>query len=375
MKEAARAAGSLYARDVARWPGNHRALSAPSRNQPTAPIQRALSRRSAVCLTARPFLRRSPPCPPSPARPPPRRRTFCSPPLPRAEPHRPSSVWTLAAVPAAASPLSETVASVRIQSRDRLATSRQQWRRWHRWESDGPRHRRCAAGRRSAVRRLRAGWRAGVRLVGTSGPQLTSRIGSGRNAVRLAQSGGQLLVIVAGTACCRTRLPTLSTRWRARFADRARPGRCPRRPTAQTAPTVPAAALVASRPSASPSGSPAARRRRDKAARVIKVSGWVAIASDTPIAAGDRLRSQRWCASSIRPADAASASPATSRLALSSSNACAIPSPARIKRRGPRPLHRQWSLAARQRRAPRDLAEPTSDPIREPCTSHICGTA
>lgn len=280
--------------------------------------------------------------------------------------------WTLAAVPAAASPLSETVASVRIQSRDQLQLL----------DSSG-----AALGTlgiptaHGIADALRVGGQLYVAcgpdgvlvfdLSAPAGPQLTSRIGSGRNAVRLAQSGGQLLVIVAEYGVLSYSLADPQHPVASALAEPGATRPLPEAPaTAQTAPTVPAAAPVASRPSASPSGSPAAASTARQAARVIKVvSGWVAIASDTPIAAGDRflLRSQRM----VRIVDPTSGrserQPSNEPLGTFVVERLRDPQPSPgSNAAAPGPYIGSGRLLRGSVVRPGDLAEPTSDPIREP---------
>lgn len=138
-------------------------------------------------------------------------------------------------------------------------------------------------------------------LADPAGPRLVGRFGAGRNAVRLALAGSQLLVIVAeyGTLAYSLHDPQHPSATALDASGEAAPGTLPSvaqpteasaATTAQVAPSTAAALAPGARPAPSTAATAAT------AARVTKVSmGWVAISSTEPIAIGDRfvLRSQR----------------------------------------------------------------------------------
>lgn len=137
-------------------------------------------------------------------------------------------------------------------------------------------------------------------LAGASGPQLVSRIASGRNAVRVSQSGGQLLVIVAEYGVLAYSLTDPQHPTASALGEVTAPPPAADATTATVAAPSPAketAQVAGAAPSAMPAPTaPAVAGAVRAPARVVRVtSGWVAIAADTPIAVGDRflLRSQR----------------------------------------------------------------------------------
>jgi len=141
-------------------------------------------------------------------------------------------------------------------------------------------------------------------LADAAGPRLVGRIAAGRNVVRLAVSGSQLLVVVAEYGVLAYSLsdplhPEASALVPPTAATVTAPAPMVS-PPAQSA--QPASAVAAPAPSAAPAQvlAPSARAVSEPArtvlARVTKVAtGWVAIRSSEPIAVGDRfvLRSQR----------------------------------------------------------------------------------
>jgi hypothetical protein len=197
------------------------------------------------------------------------------------------------------------------------------------------------------------------------GPRLVSRFAAGRNAVRLAVSGSQLLVVVAEYGVLTYSLgdpqhPVASVLATAdsgmTAAAQVLPPSTP--PPAGAPPSQPAAAVPAApRPTAEPA--------RTAAARVTKIStGWVALSSSEPMAVGDRfiLRSQRL----VRSVD-----PTTGRSERQPSNEAV--GMLAIERVYPPQASGAQTVYLASGRLLRgtvtrvgDLAQPTTEPLREP---------
>lgn len=213
-------------------------------------------------------------------------------------------------------------------------------------------------------------------LADAAGPRLVSRFAAGRNAVRLAVSGSQLLVIVAEYGALTYSLsdPQHPTASAMEALDPLR-GQASALPTAQAVPSPAASpASTAVGNDAAPSAAPAAPRpikavpeeaARQGTARVTKVAtGWVAIASNDPISVGDRfvLRSQRL----VRTVD-----PTTGRSERRPSNEPL--GQFAVERIYPPSSENGRALYVASGRLLRgtvtrvgDVAQPTSDPLREP---------
>ncbi len=209
-------------------------------------------------------------------------------------------------------------------------------------------------------------------LADAAGPRLVSRFAAGRNALRLAVSGSQLLVIVAEYGALTYSLsdPQHPTASAMEALDPLR-GQASALPAA---PTVASPAPAAVGNDAAASAAPAATRptkamseesARLGNARVTKVAiGWVAIASSDPIAVGDRfvLRSQRL----VRTVD-----PTTGRSERRPSNDVVgqfaverIYSPSNENGRTVYVASGRLLRGTVTRVG--DVAQPTSDPLREP---------
>lgn len=222
-----------------------------------------------------------------------------------------------------------------------------------------------------------------------NGPRLVSRFGAGRSAVRLAQSGSQLLVIVAEYGVLAYALhdpqhPQLSTLGLPTATGTSLASPQPLPPSSSPPPTSSALQGQAQGPASVANPSPAVgpspavqgsaiasplapkiERAASSAAVVSKVSsGWVAITSPQPFSMGDRfvLRSQR----RVRTTD-----PTTGRSEQQPSNE-ALGMFAVERLYPPSSTSGQPTFTASGRllrgTVPRvgDLAQPTDDPLREP---------
>lgn len=207
-------------------------------------------------------------------------------------------------------------------------------------------------------------------LAAAEGPKLVSRIASGRNAVRLTKSGSQLLVIVAEYGVLAYSLadpqhPQASTLGETGSPASAVPGAAaasPAGPTQAPAATAPTVALPPAAAEASAARTPA---------RVVKVAGgWVAITSTSPIAVGDRflLRSQRLVRTVDPTSGRAEQQPSNEPLGIfvvERASASAPGGPGSGTAGGA-----QYAASGRLLRGSvvraGDLAEPTSEPAKEP---------
>ncbi len=212
-------------------------------------------------------------------------------------------------------------------------------------------------------------------LTASSGPQLVSRIGSGRNAVRLAQSGGQLLVVVAEYGVLAYSLADPQHPQAGTLGELAA-GPLASAPSSPGGTSAAPASLPAAPPSptaAAPAVAASAELTARSPARVTKVvGGWVAIASDSRIAVGDRflLRSQRLVRTVDPTSGRSERAPSNEPLGilvverLRESETVAASgsptSPARAQYVGSGRLLRGTVVRAG------DLAEPTSEHPREP---------
>lgn len=211
-------------------------------------------------------------------------------------------------------------------------------------------------------------------LAAAEGPKLVSRIASGRNAVRLTKSGSQLLVIVAEYGVLAYSLADPQHPQASTLGDTGTPATAAAA-AANAGPTGPvqateATAATVARPPAAAAPAPEASPARTPA-RVVKVAGgWVAITSASPIAVGDRflLRSQRLVRTVDPTSGHAEQQPSNEPLGIfvvERASASAPGGPGSGTASGA-----QYAASGRLLRGSvvraGDLAEPTSEPAKEP---------